>query len=61
MVCVKGNQTGLRDAVADVFERAGEAAFADCDERARRITSLTVELSSGLVHSPRGCSDERAC
>jgi predicted transposase YbfD/YdcC len=31
VVCVKGNQTGLRDAVADVFERAGEAEFAGCD------------------------------
>lgn len=31
VVCVKGNQTSLRDAVADVFERAGEAEFADCD------------------------------
>jgi predicted transposase YbfD/YdcC len=30
VVCVKGNQTGLRDAVADVFERAGEAEFAGC-------------------------------
>jgi predicted transposase YbfD/YdcC len=31
VVCVKGNQKGLRDAVADVFERAGEAEFAGCD------------------------------
>jgi predicted transposase YbfD/YdcC len=31
VVCVKGNQKGLRDAAADAFERAGEAAFADCD------------------------------
>jgi predicted transposase YbfD/YdcC len=31
LVCVKGNQKGLRDAVADVFERAGDAAFAGCD------------------------------
>ena len=31
VVCVKGNQTGLRDAVAEVFERAGDAEFADCD------------------------------
>jgi predicted transposase YbfD/YdcC len=30
VVCVKGNQGGLRDAVADVFERAGEAEFAGC-------------------------------
>jgi predicted transposase YbfD/YdcC len=31
LVCVKGNQKGLRDAVAGVFERAGEAEFAGCD------------------------------
>lgn len=31
VVCVKGNQKGLRDAVADVFERAGDAEFAGCD------------------------------
>jgi predicted transposase YbfD/YdcC len=31
VVCVKGNQKGLRDAVAGVFERAGDAEFAGCD------------------------------
>jgi predicted transposase YbfD/YdcC len=31
VVCVKGNQKGLRDAVAEVFERAGDAEFAGCD------------------------------
>ena len=31
VVCVKGNQKGLRDAVAGVFERAGDTAFAGCD------------------------------
>jgi predicted transposase YbfD/YdcC len=31
VVCVKGNQAGLRDAVADVFESAGDAEFAGCD------------------------------
>ena len=31
VVCVKGNQKGLRDAVVGVFERAGEAAFVGCD------------------------------
>jgi hypothetical protein len=31
VVCVKGNQKGLRGAVADVFERAGEVEFAGCD------------------------------
>ena len=31
VVCAKGNQKGLCDAVADVFARAGEHAFAGCD------------------------------
>lgn len=31
LVCVKGNQAGLRDAVAGVFERAGETEFVGCD------------------------------
>jgi predicted transposase YbfD/YdcC len=31
VVCVKGNQKGLHDAVAEVFERAGDAEFAGCD------------------------------
>lgn len=30
LVCVKGNQKGLRDAVADVFARSGDAEFAGC-------------------------------
>jgi len=31
VVCVKGNQKGLHNAVADAFERAGDAEFAGCD------------------------------
>jgi predicted transposase YbfD/YdcC len=31
VVCVKGNQAGLRDAVAGALERAGDAEFAGCD------------------------------
>jgi predicted transposase YbfD/YdcC len=31
LVTVKGNQTGLRDAIAEVFAQAGEIAFAGCD------------------------------
>src|SRR3954469_18211842 len=30
LVCVKGNQKGLRDAVAGVFDRAGATDFAGC-------------------------------
>jgi hypothetical protein len=36
---VKGNQQSLRDAVADVFERAGDAEFAGCD--------MTSEVGTG--------------
>lgn len=31
VVCVKGNQKGLHNAVAGVFERAGDAEFVGCD------------------------------
>jgi predicted transposase YbfD/YdcC len=31
LVCVKGNQKGLHEAIAGVFERAGDAEFAGCD------------------------------
>jgi predicted transposase YbfD/YdcC len=31
VVCVKGNQEGLHDAVAGVLDRAGDAEFAGCD------------------------------
>ncbi|AMV27714.1 Transposase DDE domain protein [Gemmata sp. SH-PL17] len=56
LVCVKGNQKGLRDAVADVFARAGESAFAGCD--------MATEVCAGhgraeeryvtVVESPEG-------
>ena len=39
VVCVKGNQRGLRDAVADVFERAGDAEFVGC--------SMASEVGAG--------------
>jgi predicted transposase YbfD/YdcC len=39
VVCVKGNQQSLRDAVADVFERAAEADFAGC--------SMAAEAGAG--------------
>jgi predicted transposase YbfD/YdcC len=63
VVCVKGNQKGLRDAVANVFERAGEAEFAGCDmasevgaahgrEEERYVTA--VENPDGL---PKGWTD----
>jgi predicted transposase YbfD/YdcC len=46
VVCVKGNQTKLRDAVAGVFERAGEAEFVGCD-------------MAGEVGAAHGRSEER--
>ncbi len=41
VVCVKGNQAGLQDAVANAFARAGDAGFADCD------TTSEVDASHG--------------
>jgi predicted transposase YbfD/YdcC len=41
VVAVKGNQKGLRDAVAGVFAKAGESAFAGCE------MSETVEDGHG--------------
>lgn len=35
LVCVKGNQKGLHDAVGAVFERAGDAEFVGCDMAAQ--------------------------
>lgn len=46
VACVKGNQKGLHDAVADVFARAGEDAFAGCD--------MAAEVEDG-----HGRSEER--
>lgn len=66
VVCVKGNQKGLRDAVAAVFDRAGAADFAGCgmaaavgDEhgRAEERYITVVENPTGL---PDGWADVRA-
>lgn len=56
VVCVKGNQKGLRDAAAGAFERAGEAEFAGCD--------MAQEVGGGhgrheeryvsVIHDPEG-------
>jgi predicted transposase YbfD/YdcC len=43
VVCVKGNQKGLHDAVAGVFERAGASGFAGCD----------MSASAGDAHGRR--------
>lgn len=59
VVCVKGNQKGLHDAVADVFDRAGDQEFAGCD--------MASEVGAGhgraeeryvtVVHDPEGLPD----
>jgi len=56
VVCVKGNQKGLRDAVAGAFERAGDAEFVGCD--------MAQEVGDGhgrheeryvsVIHDPEG-------
>ena len=59
VVCVKGNQKGLRDAVADVFDRAVEAEFAGCG------TASEVDAGHGreegryvtVVRHPEGLPD----
>lgn len=56
VVCVKGNQPTLRDAIAGVFDRAAESAFDSCDGH----TSVTdahgrhEERNVTVVHDPDG-------
>ena len=59
VVCVKGNQTGLRDAVAGVFERAGDAEFAGCDMAADvgEGHGREEERYVTVVHDPDGLPD----
>jgi predicted transposase YbfD/YdcC len=66
VVCVKGNQQSLHDAVAGVFERAGEADFAGCGMapevgeghgRAEERYVTVVRNPEGL---PAGWTDVRA-
>jgi predicted transposase YbfD/YdcC len=59
VVCVKGNQTGLRNAVADVFERAGEAGFADCDMASEvgEAHGRHEERYVSVVENPEGLPD----
>ena len=59
VVCVKGNQKGLRDAVVRVFDRAGEAEFVGCG------TAAAVGAGHGraeeryitVVENPAGLPD----
>ncbi len=48
VVCVKGNQKGLRDAVGDVFDMAGEAGVGHGREEEQYVT---------VVQDPDGWSD----
>jgi len=63
VVCVKGNQQSLRDAVADVFERAGEADFAGCSmageagEGHGRVEERYVTVVRGPGGLPEGWAD----
>jgi predicted transposase YbfD/YdcC len=56
VVCVKGNQPGLRDAIGGVFERAGESAFAGCDGHTSvgDAHGRHEERSVTVVHDPAG-------
>jgi predicted transposase YbfD/YdcC len=66
VVCVKGNQKGLRNAVAGVFDRAGEAEFAGCGmageagEGHGRVEERYVTVVRSPVGLPAGWTDVRA-
>ena len=59
VVCVKGNQRGLRDAVAEVFERAGEVGFAGCRMAAAADAGhgRAEERYVTVVRNPKGLPD----
>jgi predicted transposase YbfD/YdcC len=63
VVCVKGNQQSLRNAVADVFERAGEAEFAGCSmasevgEGHGRVEERYVTMARNPDRLPDGWTD----
>jgi predicted transposase YbfD/YdcC len=56
VVCVKGNQPTLRDAIAGVFDRAAESEFASCDAHAS-VTDAHgrhEERNVTVVQNPEG-------
>ena len=59
VVCVKGNQKGLHDAVAGVFERAAEAGFAGCEMSASAGSAhgRHEERYVTVVENPDGLPD----
>jgi predicted transposase YbfD/YdcC len=56
VVCVKGNQKGLRDAVSRVFDRACDAELAGCDTHAEEgdAHGRSEERYVTVVHDPQG-------
>ena len=59
IVCVKGNQQGLRDAVAGVFDRAAATDFAGCGMAAETGTGhgRAEERYVTVVENPEGLPD----
>lgn len=59
VVCVKGNQRGLRDAVAAAFDRAGAADFAGCGVAAAEGAGhgRAEERYVTVIHDPTGLPD----
>jgi predicted transposase YbfD/YdcC len=59
VLCVKGNQKGLRDAVAAAFERAGEAEFAGCDMASEvgEGHGRAEERYVSVIENPEGLPD----
>ena len=59
VVCVKGNQKGLRDAVAGVFDRAGGADFVGCGMAAEADAGhgRADERYVTVVRNPKGLPD----
>lgn len=66
LVCVKGNQRSLRDAVAGAFERAGDAQFVGCSmasevgESHGRVEERYVAVLKNPDGLPAGWRDVRA-
>jgi predicted transposase YbfD/YdcC len=66
VLCVKGNQKSLRKAVAEVFERAGESEFVNCDTTAEngeahgRVEGRYVTVVQNPEGLPPGWTDVRA-
>lgn len=66
VVCVKGNQESLRDAVADAFDQAGDVDFVGCsmsgevDEEHGRVEERYVTVLKNPQGLPAGWTDVKA-